>query len=214
MASEDLSDVPVESPPDLSSHDQQEMASPLLTNTTKLESDRHRSSEDSAAIVHFNLECKIKDVLKTRPSIRMASRHKIILSPLQSPLHDKDAFSTRHNSVPTSGMRSSAKTLPDAVVRRRQLQKTTFLSSRSLGSEGIPLQRRNNRSEGSVDVTLAATSADTSRLPADGQSYDTSIVVQDVELERSFGEGEINTLQRKSELQKSTLHLKHRMMKR
>ncbi len=216
MASEDVSSVTVEPPSD-PSLDQQDVESGRVTsNELFIEPLLAPKHQELPAIRMERLEDTIKDVLKTRPSVRMASRHRVLLSPIQSPLHDSfnRTDATRH-TLPHSPM-YSAKSVPDQSVRRRQLRKASFLSSHSLGS-GLPLQRRNNPNvhveDGSPKIGTALPS---NSLPTSNTASGLSIVVQDVErdeMTQSIGEEVLGTLERGNELRKSTLHLKHRMLK-
>ena len=221
MASEDVSSVKVEPPSD-PSHDQQDVESGRVTSNEPLVAYKHQTLP---AIRMEQLEDTIKDVLKTRPSVRMASRHRVLLSPIHSPLHDSfNRTDTTRHTLPHSTMRSAkSDSEPDQsalTVRRRQLRKASFLSSFSLGN-GLPLQRRNspnlNVEDGSPNIDTAL--RDNPLVTSSNTASGLSIVVQDVERDettQSIGEEEINvlgTLERSNELRKSTLHLKHRMLK-
>ena len=189
-------------------------AEPLLTSE---QGNEQRPPESDS--IRMDIENRIRDVLNTRPSVRMASRHKL------SPLHINatgldgtfDRSSTSRHTMPSRSPKVSAKSLPQSTVRRRQLRKTSFLSSFSLG-EGLPLQRRLVADEESNIAQPETT-------PADEENGDVpvmSIVVQDIEQEGMVSPGEVtedddigvvDTLERGNELRKSTLHLKHRILK-
>ena len=221
MASEDVSSVTVEPPSD-PSLDQQDVESGRVTSNEPLIASKHQTLPE---IRMEQLEDTIKDVLKTRPSVRMASRHRVLLSPIHSPLHDSfNRTDTKRHTLPHSPMHSAKSDSQDQsalTVRRRQLRKASFLSSYNLGN-GFPLQRRNspnlNVEDGSLNIGTAL--RDNPLVTSSNTTGGLSIVVQDVERDettQSIGEEEINvhggTLERSNELRKSTLHLKHRMLK-
>lgn len=214
-----------------------------LTTTTKVEeqpemkssSDRRKKSDE----MPIHVARQLRNVLNTRPSLRMASRHQ--LAPLHEPLHE-DSFNrenpVRHTLPVRTSVEVKSTNVVDPSIRRKQLQKTSFLSSYSLG-ERIPLQEMATTTPttaiGPGSTTQSISSLAKTELKASDidsirgtDSRRTSepevpnIVIQDIEHQKSLAsnntmgsvveEVSVRTLERTSELQKSTRHLKQRML--
>lgn len=251
MASEDVGMLSNANDEEL--HERSVSAEPLVSSIT-LQSTRISDEEEmkSSPIrqkgteeMPSNVAKRLRNVLNTRPSIRMASRHQL------APLH-QDSFS-RDNPI--------RHTLGD--VRRLHKQKTALLSNVNPLNldQGLPLQKMDDTTptpasnKTTTGFPLAASTSfpnqsaisslaktetkrtDVGAIPkannskrGDRQDDDVSeevpsiVVVQDIEQQKSLTsntvpmesitaeEVPVRTLERTSELQKSTRHLKQRML--
>ena len=156
----------------------------------------------------MDIERRLRSVLSSRPSIRMGARHNVS-SPVRKSIFNRKQ-SARH-SMPLINRSKSAKSLPDPTVRRKQLLKSKLLPSFSLGE--FPLQKIHVQSPGSPESIATE---------QNGSAHDdrpTSIVLQDLEAgdvtvsPRIMSPSEAGTLERSSELRKSTMLLRDRILK-
>ncbi len=162
------------------------------------------------------IESKIRGVLNTRPSIRLAKNSRPLL--VDKPLSRNDA--TRHTLPPRVQKRAVTSDQPAPSLRINQLRKPSIPVSFSL-NEGLSSFQRNN----STDVLISTEpTPSTEKESAFSNAIENKganevplvIVVQDGNNQAEEDEEEVRptrTLERFGELRKSTMCLKHRIQK-
>ena len=159
------------------------------------------------------IESRIRGVLNTRPSIRMAKKSRP-LHLVDKPLSRNDA--TRHTMPSRVQKRAVASDQPDASLRINQLRKPSIPASFSL-NEGLSGFQRNNSTDLLVSTEAEKETAFSNAIENEGANeVPLVIVVQDGNNQTEEDEEEVSpscTLERFGELRKSTMYLKHRIQK-